>query len=419
MWTGVGVIYLVLCVGVPLFSFLGTFIFGALENASGKDKALKKVAQAEAQKRRRHMFDSFNTMSFQFRRDALKEYPDSVVVGEQGYFKQTWIDGEGWTTLLKSSQLKMFRYDSGRWDRGYHTEANHVTKGHTTSLYEYLNKVEFMDELDPAQWCKDNGVYYGKFTKPTETELYVETRREQIATYCYAVSMLAHRYICFEGYGEFKDTFIRTLIRDKDLVIQFVHECHAANRWKAENNHACDCVNYMKDFMRENQIQEKIDKIAGHSVTMPDDFRNYRDNSPNRSAAHHVAHERAKTERIGESDRLELESKPWWAWVGILTLIGGGLFISVFTGQGTEWNNFAIIADIIIFFPWIFCLFAAGGYSHSSDQVKKEDKKEEYYYDFSPYDANIAGKEFAKAIAKEIEEHSLPYKYYKLEDQEE
>lgn len=407
MWTALGVIFLIFALGIPAVKAVGKFIFSVGSASSGQDETRKKIEEANQQIIEQGLLDKHRVMISSFRQMKLAEDPTSVVVGEEYEVKKEWVSGYGAVypyTVTRRNFYFGSKYNSQRYfiyrKRVEEAEADH----YTTDLYEYLTKIEFIDELGEEGW---------KFKNGSHNRYYAEERNRQCRIYCEAVSMLAHRYIFFGNNTEFRDAFIMALIRHREMLLAFVRECHAANEWKKAYNQVYDCDNYMQDFMEDYRVQNKVNVIANKQIQMPSDFRHFRPNTPDPIAGQHISHELRKQNRVGQAAQEELSSQQWYGVV--FAMIFGGIILLVWgfntvPDSALNWLFRFMFAGYL--FTWGLVIVKALGHQDASSQVKKEDFAEKYYLNPFPQAANQEGKEYAKVVYTEIISHPLPYKYY-------
>ena len=406
MWTGLGVIFIIVLFLIPIVKWIGILIVGGASASSSNKYVQKEIAEAEQEKARLASLESNRIMDAEFRQQKLSEPPDSVVIGEEYDIKQEWKNGQGWVfpfTIKKSwyawtNTALRFKY----------FVAKNEENGYTDNFYEYVNKIEFADNTDKQVWQNTNGTrMFNKY------DSYDEVCKHQCQEYCEAISMLAHRYINFIGYDEFKGAFISLLIRDRELTKKFIRECHAANMWKEEYSQLYDCDNYLKDFMIENDIRERVKQEAECDIRIPPDLRHFREFTNSSSARKHIGHELAKRGRIGEAAKSEEKSNSWFGAVSILTLIGVILIIAMFANSGNrEVFNSMFWIVIVLFFVWTFFVIMSAGHNSSSEQVKKDDDNEKYYKNMFPIDMNYEGKQYGAELAERLLKQSETKGYH-------
>lgn len=405
MWTVVGIIFSIVLIGFPVVKCILMFIAGAGASATGRARAEKELEVAYAAKVQQDALDRNSIMSQEYRLRKIAAEPTSIVVGE--IIKKErgpWKSGWGYTEITK---LENPKYYWKQKKEEFSLTSYHETpeNGYTKSLYEYISKVEFLDDYSEEEWCKENNV--------KKREIYLSVREQQCYQYCKAISQLAYRYICFEGYDEFKETFIRVLMQDKELIIKFMKECQAANEWKKEFNQVCDCENYMQDFMKENNIQEKVNEFVGHEVKMPGDFRVYRKDSPDFFAAKHVNHELEKRGWDISAADSGVKSSFWWGAVFVSTIISLIVLWSCISSPVNDDNiGLRRFLLVICFFVWTFFMVMAAGHTSNVERIQKAKVDEQDYSDGHPNEANLDGYFYAKKLTQKIMQHPLPYKYY-------
>ena len=435
MWTVLGVILFVGAAGWGIIKAVGLFVIGAGSAASGQEQAQKKIDEAREEGRRRERLRQQRTMTQDFRRWKMQEEPLSVKVGETR--KADYINRPGCVSVYgKKHYERVETYEDcmffplwtmGRVPKNIGDKTKE-SQGYTYSLYKYLNEIQFIDSVSPLEWREEVIIskmeaykrhrereWYNTNEKVIETNGYSETRRKQITEYCEAVSMLAHRYIYFGAYSEFKEYFIRVLIGDREALMNFLHECHAANVWKEQYEQLYDCENYMQDFMKENRIQEKMNALAGHEVLMPDDFRHYREQSPNKTVANHIDHELARERRDLQKAEIELHSKKGWRTAFVATFIGialiaGALYLFSQNRDSIQWTIWILAVYALI---WSLIVASPAVDDETVQKIENQEEEEKEYVNPSPYPLNEEGKKFAEHLYKEIlEQHDAPYKFY-------
>lgn len=447
MWTVLGVMFFIGAAGWGIIKAVGLFVIGAGSAASGQEQVQKKINEAREEERRRERLRQQRTMTQDFRRWKIQEEPVSVKVGEThkvDYINRPGcvsVHGKKYYECVETFADRMF--DPGFRDRGKYIYTRNKTEanGYTSSLSKYLTEIELIDSMTPGEWwIKSNTPehpekldylarkrYEDKMKQgPPADEViinnsgeysccYTRARERQITEYCNTVSMLAHRYIYFGAYSEFKEYFIRVLIGDREALMNFLHECHAANVWKEQYEQLYDCENYMQDFMEENNIQEKMNALAGHEVLMPDDFRHYREQSPNKTVANHIDHELARERRDLQKAEIKLHSKKGWGAAFIATFIGialiaGALYLFSQNRDSIQWTIW-ILAVYALF--WSLIVASPAVDDETVKNIEKQEEEEKKYVNPSPYPLNKEGAKFAEHLYKEIlEQHTAPYKFY-------
>lgn len=409
MWTGLGVIFIIGALAIPILKWAGILVFGGLASASERKKTQRKINKANEEKRRQEQLDKIQTMTSDYRRFRMAENPDTVVVGEKIETKRVWKDGQGWVFPYTIENRRFY------WKRKWRILVTHkkyytAEHGYTQSLYEYIEKLEFIDDIPEEQWQDENHRHNHKE--------YMNEREYQCRNYCETISMLVYRYVCWGDNTECRDEFIKLLMRNRELTLKFIRECHAANRWREQYSQVYDCKNYLQDFMKENEIQSKLTEQAGHEVQIPEDIRPYREGTPSKAAARHIQHELDKRGRVGKAEESEYKAEGWLTGVGIMTLICVVLIFIFFFGieHGTDQSRLMVWLIIISGLVWMVVAFPAIGHQSDADKVKKAEQNDEYYLNPFPSEANSEGKEYAKGLAEKILSHPLPYKYYTNEE---
>lgn len=406
MWTGLGVIFIIILLAIPICKWIGILLFGSASAASERGITRRKMEEANAEKLKQEQLDKVQYMTQDFRQYKLSENPDTVVVGEKIEINSVWKDGQGW--VFPHTVEKHWYYLKSDI-KPYNHNIKHIPEnGYTDSLYEYIEKVDFLDDHEKTEWSRHNYCNWN-------SDSYGLVRENQCRQYCEAISMLVHRYVNFGDNTELRDEFIKLLMQDRELTLKFIRECHAANKWKEQYNQVYDCKNYLQDFLIENKIRDKLNEQAGHEVTVPDDIRPFRDKTSDKTAAKHIRHELDKRERVGKAEESEYKAQGWWGGVAVMTVICVVLILVFFFGtdhhseQATQIMLTLIGISILL---WIIVTLPAVGHQNDADKVKEEERGEEYYMSSFPREANAKGKEYAKTLLKEILSHPTPYKYY-------
>lgn len=415
MWTGLGVIFIICALVWPVIKFLSQLLFYTGASAVGQKDTQKMINKAYEEEKQQALLDTNRRMTSDYRYRKLKEYPTSVVVGEKYEFKKEWSDSKGgWvfpytvkypTYYWKRKKEVFVSYDSN------HTREN----GFTKYLYEYIQNVEFIDDCDPEQWCNENNIYLGKFGVATERKEYIEERERQCDRYCEAISMLAHRYICFGNNIVFRNAFIKVLMENRDIALAFIKECHVANEWRKDYNQIYDCDNYLQDFMKENCIQDQMDKTVNHRVYIPSDLRYYRPDTPDASAAKHIKHEQEKRGWHSNAAKSELKSQQGFGMsaIGLVMLIVGVILFFVNIGSMEQIVvQLGIFAILIAIFFWAMLLYKSCVHQEHSKNIQQAEIDEDKYKNPLLEHTNNLGRAYAKEVYNEIMTHPAPYKYY-------
>ncbi len=285
MWTGLGVIFIIVALGGSALMWIIRMIFLTFQASGERDEIREKVDKANEQKRKSIGYDRGGAMLETYRYKALKEDPKELLVNPKiSVNKVNPYSNE----FAKSIEL--------RWQEGFYKRAEG-----------------------------------GKATN------------QDIAT-------LVYQYICTSGYSEFGTAFTMLLINDKRLLLDFIRECYAAEKWKKENHQLYDCNNYLQSFMIENHIQERLDKMVGHTVYMPTDFRHFRPDNQDPDVVKYIKREKERNNQIGKSEEKEMTKNTLIGVIGFVMLIGLILIIGwVTTGFSSGWGAMLGICFVVWF----------------------------------------------------------------------
>ena len=429
MWTGLGVIFIICVIAWPIVKFVGMALIGGIGGATGQKYAKEQIAKAEEEEHHWSLLDRNRVMQSDYRQIKLEEQPTSVVIGEKyerhrGSWSKSKLDYEySYTVSYPWFYWKRKQKEWVRTIKNYNEE-----HGYTQSVYEYIERMEFIDDVPFEEWVKESRIDIGiphvyekisdfeKREAEEKLEIYSKERQRQCKEYCKVISMLAHRYVCFGEDKDFREAFIRVLMQHRDIALKFIRECHAANEWRKDYEQIYDCDNYLKDFMTENHIKEKMDAIMGHDVTVPDDLRYYKPNPTDSIAANHIAHEREKRGWHREAAESELRSqKCSGASVPMLIalIIGVIWFFSNLKTIGQPWGYLCAIGLMLGTAAWLITLGGSGLEQEHAHQIYQAERDEENYRNPLPRHTDRLGEEYAKELYDEIMTHPAPYKYYK------
>ena len=419
-WTALGAIFFIVAFLVALACGLGTFLSAAGSAAKGARKTQNQIDEIKRQEREQAEYDKNRIMSEAFREEKIKEYPSSVVVGEdvrRDYRKTEWKDDR---KIFPTYTIHQWYFCGAgrRYQDNLSCETDkHLGDDYTTDLYKYITTTDFIDNYPEEEWCKTHEYRYISKWYKYNHEQYERDRKSQCEQWCEMVSMLVHRYIYFGECTEFRDGLIQVLMGDRDLLAKFICECHAANEWKKEYRQLYDCDNYLKDFMDEYRIQQRVNRFLGKTVEAPEDFRHYRENTPSAPAAENIKRVLDKRERAGKAEASELKSRLWWGAVFLTTIIGIIVFAVVTWGIPEKDMAKEIRQSIVavMFLIWFGSLIMAFRHLRNAAEVWDKDSKDADQRDWFPDKMTDAGKECAKELSEKIWQHPAPYCFHRTD----
>ena len=419
MWTGLGVIFLIICLTIPIIRWIGIITISGAHVASGKDAARKEFEDAAEERRRSGSHYMERSMSASYRKEHLKEDPNTVIIGEKFETKCRWKNGspaiypyaeKEWVTEAIPQKLC--------WAYGldYNNCVIEEYGCNTKDICEYLHNIQLMDGTDFDIWLNDKrkSRYYDEYDPDPEVvkrkrfqevfQRYKQVRAKQYKNHCQIMSELAHRYIYFGECDKFKEGFIRLLMQDKQVTLNFIQDCHIANKWRQDNATPFDCTNYMKDFMSENHVHEKINKIMGEDVDIPDDLRHYRPETPSPDAEKHIKYECEKRNWRYDAAVNELESKKK-AGIGtiifVIVIICAVIFLMT-GGLTTESAGIVVLGLFAAFLVALFVLINAGDKSVDAEHTRQKMNDDDKYINPFPQLATQRAKEYASVLTEKI-----------------
>lgn len=323
MWTGLGVIFIIVALAIPIISVIVHFLVLLFVRTRDKKIIDKEAKEAEEEQNKYSGNNVTTIMSSEYRQQKLKEDPVSTVIRKELYIS---------------------RYMG---DTYYHITNHKYKWGDTEHLYIYLEKPHSAGDM----------IKYGN----CGIENYIE--------YLINISTLVHQYINATECPGFYDGFTQLLESDHELLMKFVRECHAAEEWKKDSNTIYDCDNYLQDFMEENNIKAKVRKLSGINVKIPEDFRHYKPSNPSWINSEYINQEKDVAEnKVIEAKNNQSANSVYQA-ASIVAVIGVVLLIAWAALSFNVVLGLSALMCIIVF----FIVLASGAKNeNASTTVRRE-----------------------------------------------
>lgn len=318
MWTGLGIIFIIIALSSPFVIWGLQLWFTALFGSEDKEYHDKEARQGEYEAKKYEDHLESKVMERWYRKSKLNEEPKSTRIRESRH--KSVPNGCSWCDRTLSIDKNKFE-NAELYNKYFKDEGNPYVLGLLIRLVlQYINAIGY------------DGFYYG---------------------------------------------FITLLLQDHDLLVKFFRECHAAEEWKKDNNTVYDCENYMQDFMKENNVIERVREIVGDSLQVPSDFRHYRTEALADNIAKQIQTEKhiAELHRTAGSSGSSAEGDYKLASVlGFLGIASAVLWL--FTSFNTMWGAIALTFTVLAF----IVLICTSGNGNKSTEAYKE-----LYDRFSPY----------------------------------